>query len=96
MGRTVGIGVTSITMPRELVEEEEEVLVVAHRVEPDPATGMALAPAPVRVARHQPLAAMGMPVLKVMVRVVAKVPVLMGLAEKDLERAAEKDTVRVA
>jgi len=83
-------------MPTELVEEEEKVAVVVPMVELDPVLGPAAAQALVRVVQHQPLVAMGSPLLTVMVGVRAKVLVPMGLAEKELETAVVKDLVRVA
>jgi len=83
-------------MPTELVEEEEKVAVAVPMVEPDPVLGLAAAPALLPVVRHQPLVAMGSPMLTVMVGVRAKVLALMGLAEKEPERAVVKDLVRVA
>ena len=78
-------------MPMELVEEEEKVLVVVQRVEPDLVPGLAVAPALVRVVCHQP----GMPLLTAMVGVRAKVLAPMGLAEKEAEWAVVKGLVRV-
>jgi len=83
-------------MPTELVEEEEKVAVVVPRVELDLALGLAAALALVRVVWHQPLVAMGLPLLTVVVGARAKVLVQMGLAEKEPERAVVKDLVRVA
>jgi len=83
-------------MPTELVEEEEKVAVVVPMVEPDPVLGLAVAQALVRVVRHQPLVAMGLPLLTVMVGVRAKVLVPTGLVEKEPERVVVKDLVRVA
>jgi hypothetical protein len=83
-------------MPRDLVVEEEKVRVVAQREEPDQVSEVAMAPALVRVVWHQPQAATGLPKLPVGVMVVAEVPVQMGLAEKELERALVRGTVRVA
>jgi len=83
MVKPSGIGVTRITMPRQLAEEKEEVLVVVQMVERDLVPGLAMAPALVRVVRHQPLSGMGLPMLKVMVGVKAKVLVPMGLADKE-------------
>jgi len=51
MVRAVGIGVTSITMPRELVGAEVMVEVVVQMVDPGLVVGVALAPALVRVVR---------------------------------------------
>jgi hypothetical protein len=90
------MGVARITMPRQLVEEEEKAPVVVQRVEPDLVPGLAMVPALVRVVRHQPLPGMGMPMLMVMVGVKAKVLVPMELAEKGRGRAAAKEVVRVA
>ena len=70
--------------------------VVAQRVDTDPVTDLAMAPALVRVVRHQPLPAMGMPMLRVTVGVVAKVLVPMGRAEKEPVREVARDMVRVA
>jgi hypothetical protein len=83
------VRLTSITMPMELVEEEE--WVVVQMVDPDLVPGLAVAPAQVLVD----LLAMGMPMPMVMVGVRDKVLEPMGLAEKELERVVVKDMVRV-
>jgi hypothetical protein len=94
MVKTMDIQVIRITMPRQLVEEEEKVLVVVQRVELDRVPGLAMALALVRVVPHQHLAGMGLPMLLVMVEVKAKVLVPMGLAEKEPERAVVQEMVR--
>jgi hypothetical protein len=85
------VRLTSITMPMELVEEEEWVVVVVQMVDPDLVPGLAVAPAQVLVD----LLAMGMPMPMVMVGVRDKVLDPMGLAEKELERVVVKDMVLV-
>jgi hypothetical protein len=94
MVKTMDIQVIRITMPRQLVEEEEKVLVVVQRVELDRVPGLAMALALVRVVPHQHLAGMGLPMLLVTVEVKAKVLVPMGLAEKEPERAVVQEMVR--
>jgi hypothetical protein len=83
--------VTSITLPEELVEEEEWVAVVVQMVGPDLVPGLAVAPALVRAV----LVAMGRPMLMVMAGVRAKVLAPMGLADKEPERVVVKDEVLV-
>jgi len=82
-------------MPRELVEDKEQVPVVVHMVDTDLVPGLAMAPALVRVVRQQPLVAMAMPKLTAWVGVRAQVLVPMALAEKEPERAVVKEMVRV-
>jgi len=96
MVKPSGIGATRIPMPRELVEEQEEVPVVVQMVEQDLVPGLAMAPALVRVVRPQPLPVMGLQMLKVMVGVKAKVLVPMGLADKEPGREVVQEVVRVA
>jgi hypothetical protein len=96
MVKTMDIQVTRITMPRQLVVEEEKVLVVVQRVEPDLVPVLVMAPALVRVVPHQPLAGMGLPMLLVTVEVKAKVLVPKGLVEKEEGRAVVQEVVRVA
>jgi hypothetical protein len=96
MLKAVEVGVTTITSPRDLVEEEELVEVEDQMVDPVLALDPAMAPEAVRAARHQHLPAMDMPTPMVRVGVVAKVVVQMGLADPELDPALVKDMVRVA
>ena len=66
------------------------------KVDLDLVPGLALAPAVVPMVWHQPLMAVGMPMLTVTVGVRAQVLAPMGLAEKELEGAVVKEMVRVA
>ncbi|XBI89899.1 hypothetical protein VPH35_027643 [Triticum aestivum] len=96
MARTVEIPVTSITLPRDLVEEGGMVLAVVLKADPDPVPALAVATVLVRVAQRQPLVAMGMPVLMVRVGAVVEVVAQMGQADLEPERVLAKEKVRVA
>ena len=95
MARVVEMPITSITLPRELVEEGGMVLAVVLKADPVPVPALAVATVLVRVAQRQRLVAMGMPVL--MVRVGAEVEVVaqMGQADLEPERVLAKEKVRV-
>lgn len=96
LARILEIPVTSITLPRELVEEGETVLVVVLKADPDPVPAPAVATVLVRVARHQPLVAVVTPTLMVRVGAVVEVVVQMGQADLEPEMVLAKEKVRVA
>ncbi|XBI99656.1 hypothetical protein VPH35_019702 [Triticum aestivum] len=96
MARVVEMPITSITLPRELVEEGGMVLAVVLKADPDPVPALAVATVLVRVARRQPLAAVGTPTLMVRVGVGVQVAVQMGQADLELEVVLAKEKLRVA
>ncbi|XBI89903.1 hypothetical protein VPH35_027647 [Triticum aestivum] len=85
-----------ITLPREQVEEEETVLAVVLKAGPGLVPALVVETVSVRVDRHQPLVAMGTPMLMVRVGAVVEVLVQMGQAGLEPEMVPAKDTVRVA
>ncbi|XBI89902.1 hypothetical protein VPH35_027646 [Triticum aestivum] len=95
MARMVEMPVTSITSPRELVEEGETVLAVVLKADPVPVPALAVATVLVRVARRQPLVAVVMPTLMVRVGEVVQVVAQMGQADLEPEVVLAKEKLRV-
>lgn len=96
MVRPSQVLVPSTTTPRELVEEEETVAAAGLRAGSVLVPGPATAPVAVRVARRQPLAAVGMPMVPVPVQAVAAAVVPTGPAGLVPEAALVKALARVA